>query len=176
MTRWWRSRGRQQLLSLPLQRWPDFRKWVQRSEFKLGEAAALWLDAEPWSPMWWRARRKLRQLRVAIASGMGASQPQPLTAPMERGRRPIASGDASPTVHRHTLRALAEKEGVHPLFPYPEFRFRGRDRDQAPHKHSWKRALRYLERGERAWRPSGSPGPRATIGGRASHKPGRPEG
>src|ERR1700722_3829970 len=42
MTRWWRiGGGRQLLLSLPLQSWPDFRKWEQRNEFQLDEAAAL---------------------------------------------------------------------------------------------------------------------------------------
>jgi hypothetical protein len=34
------------------------------------------------------------------------------------------------TIQREMLRALAEKEGVHPLFLYPEFRFRSRDRDR----------------------------------------------
>jgi hypothetical protein len=51
LTRWWRYRGgRQLLLSLPLQNWPDFRKWDQRKEFKLDEAAALWFNAEPRFP------------------------------------------------------------------------------------------------------------------------------
>jgi hypothetical protein len=123
-TRWWRyGGGRQLLLSLPLQRWPDFRKWDQRSEFNLEEAAALWLDAEPRSPMWWRARRKLRQLRATIAV---ASQPHGPTG----GVRPSASRTAHLPVPRDTLRAIAKRQGVHPLFLYPEFRFRSQDRDK----------------------------------------------
>jgi hypothetical protein len=128
---WWRyGGGRQLLLSLPLQSWPDFRKWDQRSEFKLDEAAALWFDAEPRSPMWWRARWKLRRLRAAIA----ASQHQRVTALAEFGARSSTLAAAHPPVHRDTLRALAEKEGVHPLFLYPEFRFRSRDRDSETDK------------------------------------------
>jgi hypothetical protein len=124
ITRWWRSGGgRQLLLSLPLQGWPDFQKWDQRSEFNLEEAAALWFDAEPRSPMWWRARRKLRQLRAAIAV---PSQPKGLTD----GFPPSASRTASARVPRETLRAMAEREGAHPLFLYPEFRFRSQDRDK----------------------------------------------
>jgi hypothetical protein len=116
LMRWWRyGGGGQLLLSLPLQRWPDFRKWDERSEFELDEAAALWFDAEPRSKMWWRARWKLRRLRAAMA----VSQPQRVTAP---------------PIHRKTLRALAEKEGVHPLFLYPEFRFRSGDRDKETDK------------------------------------------
>jgi hypothetical protein len=131
VTRWWRyGGGRQQLLSLPLQSWPDFSKWDQRAEFRLDEAAALWFDAEPRSPMWWRARWNRRRLRVALADRVAASQLQPLTAPTELGPQPIASRDMSPIVHRDTLRALAEKQGVCPLFLYPEFRFRWRDRDR----------------------------------------------
>jgi hypothetical protein len=122
--RWWRyGGGRQLLLSLPLQRWPDFKKWDQRSEFNLEEAAALWLDAEPRSPMWWRARRKLRQLRAAIAV---RSQPQGPTD----GFPPSATRTAPARVPRDALRAVAEREGVHPLFLYPEFRFRSPDRDK----------------------------------------------
>jgi hypothetical protein len=129
LRRWWRyGGGRPLLLHMPVQRWPDFRKWDQRGEFKLNEAAALWFDAEPRSPMWWRARRKLRPLRVALADSVGASHPPPRTA------QPAASGEVSPTVPRATLKVLAEKEGVQPLFLYPEFRFRGRDRDQKTDK------------------------------------------
>jgi hypothetical protein len=112
LMRWWcYGGGRQLLLSLPLQNWPNFSQWDQRSEFELDEAAALWFDAEPRSKMWWRARWKLRRLRTAMA----VSQPQRVTAP---------------PIHRDTLRAFAEKEGVHPLFLYPEFRFRSGDRDK----------------------------------------------
>jgi hypothetical protein len=35
-----------------------------------------------------------------------------------------------PAIHRDALKALAEREGVHPLFLYPELRFRSRERDQ----------------------------------------------
>jgi hypothetical protein len=116
ITRWWRyGGGRQLLLSLPLQSWPDFRKWDRRNEFKLDEAAALWFDAEPRSPMWWRARWKLRRLRAAIAPKLSVRQ---------------APGTPHGPVHRDALRVLAEREGVHPLFLYPEFRFRLRDRDK----------------------------------------------
>jgi hypothetical protein len=128
ITRWWRhGGGRQLLLSLPFQNWPDFKKWDRRSEFKLEEAAALWFDAEPRSPMWWRTRWKLRRLRAAIPARVGASHPRPRSA-AELGRRP-APVTSDTTVHRDTLRALAEKEDVHPLFPYPEFRFRSQGRD-----------------------------------------------
>ena len=114
VTRWWRyGGGRQLLLSLPLQSWPDFRKWDQRHEFGLDEAAALWFNAEPRFPMWWRARWKLRRLRALMVTG----------APEKR------LPDTPSLVQRDTLRTLAEKEGVHPLFLYREFRFRSRDRD-----------------------------------------------
>jgi hypothetical protein len=124
VTTWWRhGGGRPLLLSLPLQSWPDFRKWDQRNEFKLDEAAALWFNVEPRFPIWWRARRKLRRLRALIAAGVDAA------APAEVGLRKIAASAAPPRVHRDTLKTLAEKEGVHPLFLYPEFRFRSRERD-----------------------------------------------
>jgi hypothetical protein len=125
MTRWWqRGGGRQLLFSLPFQRWPDFEKWDQRSEFKPEEAAALWFDAEPRSPIWWRARWKLHRLRAAIAVRVGVSEP---AAELGRQRDPVTF---HATVNRDTLKALAEKEGVHPLFLYPEFRFRSQDRDR----------------------------------------------
>ena len=89
ITLWWRYRGgRQLLLSLPLQNWPDFRKWDQCNEFKLDEAAALWFDAEPRTPMWWRARWKLRRLRNALAAHLTGSQTQPLTAAVGVGQNP----------------------------------------------------------------------------------------
>src|SRR5271166_4278191 len=110
VTRWWRyGGGRPLLLSIPLQGWPDFKKWDRRNEFKLDEAAALWFDAEPRWPMWWRARFKLRRLRAAIAAGVGASQPPPNTARSVLSLRAIAAGE-TPTVHRDTLSTLAEKE------------------------------------------------------------------
>jgi hypothetical protein len=118
VTRWWRyGGGRQLLLSLPLQGWPDFRKWDQRDKFELDEAAALWFNAEPRFPMWWRAWWKRRRLRALIVAG--APRPAPEKTP----------ADARSPVSRDTLRTLAEKEGVQPLFLYPEFRFRSRDRD-----------------------------------------------
>jgi hypothetical protein len=123
VTRWWRhGGGRPLLLSLPLQSWPDFRKWDQRNEFKLDEAAALWFNAEPQFPIWWRARWKLRRLRALIAADLEAA------GAVELGLRQIASASIA-LVHRDTLKALAKKEGVHPLFLYPEFRFRSRERD-----------------------------------------------
>jgi hypothetical protein len=125
---WWRfGGGRQVLLSLPLQRWPDFAKWDQHNEFELDDAAALWFDAEPRSPMWWRARWKFRRLRAGIAA---ASRQQQSAAPIDAGIRPSAASRRHPPIHRDALKALAEREGVHPLFLYPEFRFRSRERDQ----------------------------------------------
>jgi hypothetical protein len=112
------------MLSLPLQRWPDFRKWDQRNEFELDDAAALWFDAEPRSPMWWRAHWKFRRLRAGIAA---ASQQPRSTAPPDPGVRP---NRRHPPIHRDALKALAEREGIHPLFLYPEFRFRSRERDE----------------------------------------------
>jgi hypothetical protein len=125
---WWRfGGGRQVLLSLPLQRWPDFAKWDQHNEFELDDAAALWFDAEPRSPMWWRARWKFRRLRAGIAA---ASRQQQSTAPIDAGIRPSAASRRQPPIHRDALKALAEREGVHPLFLYPGLRFRSRERDQ----------------------------------------------
>jgi hypothetical protein len=124
LVRWWRfGGGRQLLLSMPLQRWPEFRKWDQHNEFELDDVAALWFDAEPRSPMWWRARWKLRRLRAAIAV---ASQQRQYTD----GARPSAASRPHSPIHRDALKALAEREGVHPLFLYPEFRFRTRERDE----------------------------------------------
>ena len=124
MTRWWRyGGGRQLLLSLPLQSWPDFRKWDQRNEFKLDEAAALWFNAEPRFPMWWRARWKLHQLHALIAARVDVA-PRPTLAEL---RRQSASADVPSAVDRDTLKMLAEREGRHPPFLYPEFRFRSRD-------------------------------------------------
>jgi hypothetical protein len=131
MTRWWwYGGGRQLLLSLPLQSWPDFRKWDQRNEFKLDEAAALWFNAEPRSPMWWRAWWKLRRLRALIAARADAA-PRPAPA---GPRRQSASAEVPSAVDRDTLKTLAEREGRHPLFLYPEFRFRSRDRDNGTDK------------------------------------------
>jgi hypothetical protein len=81
--------------------------------------------------MWWRARWKFRKLRAAIAA---AGQHRRVTPSAELGVRPSASGAAHPPVHRDTLRTLAEREGVHPLFLYPELRFRTRDRDNETDK------------------------------------------
>jgi hypothetical protein len=131
MTRWWRyGGGRQLLLSLPLQSWPDFRKWDQRNEFKLDEAAALWFNAEPRFPMWWRARWKLHQLRSLIAARADVA---PRPAPAEFHRQ-SASAEVSSAVDRDTLKTLAQREGRQPLFLYPEFRFRSRDRDNGTDK------------------------------------------
>jgi endonuclease YncB( thermonuclease family) len=115
---------------LPLQSWPDFRKWDQRNEFKLDEAAALWFNAEPRFPMWWRARWKLHQLHALIAARADVA-PQP--APAEPGRQ-RASAEVPSVADRDTLKTLAEREGRHPLFLYPEFRFRSRDRDNGTEK------------------------------------------
>jgi hypothetical protein len=124
VARWWRfGGGRQILLSMPPQRWPDFRKWDQHNEFELDDPAALWFDAEPRSPMWWRARWKFRRLRAAIAA---ASQQRQYTD----GARPSAASRPHSPIHRDALKAVAEREGVHPLFLYPEFRFRSRERDE----------------------------------------------
>jgi hypothetical protein len=58
-----------------------------------------------------------------------ASQP----APAEH-RRQRASAAIPSAVDRDTLKTLAEREGRHPLFLYPEFRFRSRDRDNGTDK------------------------------------------
>jgi hypothetical protein len=109
-------------LSLPIQRWPDFRKWDERSEFQLYEAAALWFDAEPRLPMWWRARWKFRRWRCVIAVGAVPKEPEgPGTASVVRART-IPSVTLHTRVHREALRMLAEQEGKKPLFLFPERR------------------------------------------------------
>jgi hypothetical protein len=126
IARWWRnSGGRQLLLSLPFQSWPDFRKWDRHGEFKLEEAAALWFDAEPRSPMWWGAQWKLRRLRAAGGRGNPSRRvPQGLTVGTLQSR----------LTRQFIATTLAEREGVHPLFLYPEFRFRSQDRDKETDK------------------------------------------
>jgi len=115
----WRCHGgRALLLSLPIQRWPDFEKWDDRTEFELHEAAALWFDAEPRLPMWWRARRKVRRWERMIAGG---------TLPAHPGlRKSGLATTSSITPHiripRAALMALAEKEGSKPLFLFPDRR------------------------------------------------------
>jgi hypothetical protein len=104
-----RLRGRQLLLSMPLQRWPDFRKWDQHNEFELDDAVALWFDAEPRSPMWWRARWKLRRLLAAIAA---ASQQQQYTD----GAQPGAASRPHSPIHRDALKRL-QIFALQPLLP-----------------------------------------------------------
>ena len=121
--KWWQSYGgRPQLLSLPVQQWPDFGKWDTRSEFKLYEAAALWFDAEPRLPMWWRARRKLQQWEPMISCGVIAVEREGRARASEVGARPNSSTVAFVLVRRETLKTLAEKEGREPLFLFPERR------------------------------------------------------
>lgn len=121
--KWWQSYGgRAQLLSLPVQQWPDFGKWDTRSEFKLYEAAALWFDAEPRLPMWWRACRKLQQWEPMISCGAIAVEREWRSGASEVGARPNSSTVPFVLVRRETLKTLAEKEGREPLFLFPERR------------------------------------------------------
>jgi hypothetical protein len=53
----------------PIEPWPDFRKWDQRQEFELCEAACLWLNLEPRLPMTERALTKYKVWRSQIFSG-----------------------------------------------------------------------------------------------------------
>jgi hypothetical protein len=119
VTKWWRCYGgRALLLSLPIQRWPDFVKWDDRTEFELHEAAALWFDAEPRLPMWWRARRKFRQWERMIAGGIIPAHP----GLRELGFATTSSITPHIRIQRAALRALAEKEGSKPLFLFPDRR------------------------------------------------------
>src|ERR1700755_1290432 len=87
VTKWWRSYGGRALWhSLPIQRWPDFKHWDDRTEFELYEAAALWFDTEPRLPMWWRARRKFRRWGPMIATGVIVAEPA------------LTAGIAAPTI------------------------------------------------------------------------------
>jgi len=130
LVRGWRSfGGRQLLFSLPIQWWPDFQRWDQHSEFELQEAAALWFNAEPQLPMWWRARWKVRQLRGVFETGEVPGEPTALAGPPGIRGRISFSVTSHTRVHRDTLRSLAEKEGAAPLFLFPEFRFRSPQRD-----------------------------------------------
>jgi hypothetical protein len=104
---------------MPIQQWPDFRKWDDRSEFKLYEAAALWFDAEPRLPMWWHARRKARHWRLMIASGAGPESPSEMLGIQFATDTPVTPHTRIP---RETLKAWAEKEGKKPLFLFPERR------------------------------------------------------
>jgi hypothetical protein len=124
--KWWRSYGgRPLVLSLPIQRWPDFKKWDQRAEFELCEAAALWFDAEPRLPMWWRARRKFRLWMPMISSGEIPTLAAPMPVHHTKGaaHRTISSVTPHARIHRDVLRALAEKEDRKPLFLFAERRF-----------------------------------------------------
>jgi len=123
LVRWWRSvGGRSLLLSLPIQRWPDFRKWDERGEFELHEAAALWFNAEPRVPMWWRARWKCCQWRSVIAAGAFPGEPRALDATSAIQIQTTSSGIPYIRVRRETLKILAEREGTRPLFLFPESR------------------------------------------------------
>ena len=106
------------MLSLPVQKWPDFRKWDQRTEFDLYEAAALCL------PMWWRARLKLQRWKPVIAGSAIPAKPGSLRGASEIDAQTISSVTLHTRLHRGTLKALAEKEGSRPLFLFPERRGR----------------------------------------------------
>ncbi len=158
--KWWRSYGGWPLLlSLPVQRWPDFKKWESRTKFELHEVAALWFDAEPRLPMWWRARRKLRQWKPLIACGVIPVQNQRLGRAFEVGTRPNSSIIPYILVHRETLKTLAEKEGRKPLFLFPEQR--GWPERWSPTQPQLLSAAR---RNQRCERGTGRRGPRTWKG------------
>jgi hypothetical protein len=121
--KWWRSYGgRPLLLNLPAQQWPDFKKWDTRTEFELHEVAALWFDAEPRLPMWWRARRKLRRREPMISCGAIPVELEGRGRASEVEDRPNSSMMPYGLVHREALKTLAEMEGREPLFLFPERR------------------------------------------------------
>jgi hypothetical protein len=121
--KWWRSYGgRALLISLPIQRWPDFQKWDGRSEFALYEAAALWFDAEPRLPMWWRARRTFRRWQRSLADTTIPAGPLSRGGPSQDEAYTISSVTLHTRVHREALKRLAEKEGREPLFLFRERR------------------------------------------------------
>jgi hypothetical protein len=121
--KWWRWHGVWPLLlSLPIQPWPDFRKWDDRTEFALYEAAALWFDTEPRVPMWWRARRKFRLWNLMITEAAISEDPKSLHGASEKGAPTMSSVTPHTRVHREALKMLAEKEGSRPLFLFPERR------------------------------------------------------
>jgi hypothetical protein len=120
---WWRSYGGGPLLlNMPIQRWPNFQNWDERSEFELHEAAALWFDAEPQLPMWWRAKWKLRQWRIVIAECEVSREREALGEAVKIQARSTSSVTLHTRVHRDVLKLLAEKEGAKPLFLFPERR------------------------------------------------------
>src|SRR5258708_18594273 len=90
----------------------DFKKWDERTEFELCEAAALWFDAEPRLPMWWRARRKFRLWRPMISSGDIPTLPAPVRHTKGGAHRTISSVTPQTRVHREVLKALAAKRRV----------------------------------------------------------------
>jgi hypothetical protein len=114
--------GRALILSLPIQRWPDFKKWDDRDEFELFEAAALWFDAEPRLPMWWRARRQFQLWKLAISSGAIPINSQAPIEVSEIAAPTTSSVTPHTRIHREALKRLAEKEGRKPLFLFPERR------------------------------------------------------
>jgi hypothetical protein len=120
VTNWWRSYGgRALILSLPIQRWPDFKKWDDRDEFELFEAAALWFDAEPRLPMWWRARGQFQLWKLAISSGAIPINSQAPIEVSEIAAPTTSSVTPHTRIDREALKRLAEKEGRKPLFLFP---------------------------------------------------------
>jgi hypothetical protein len=121
--KWWRSYGGQPLfLSLPVQKWPDFKKWDGRSEFELFEAAALWFDAEPRLPMWWRSRRKFELWKPMFIGGGLLAPPKSLNAASGLGAEMPRLITLHTRIRREVLLYLAEQEGAKPLFLFPERR------------------------------------------------------
>jgi hypothetical protein len=97
----WRSWGQPLLVSLPVQKWPDFRNGTSAPSSS-SVSRPPWFDAEPRLLMWWRARRKFQRWKPMIAGSAIPAKPGSLCGAFRnRGSDDLLSNAPHPTSSSH---------------------------------------------------------------------------
>jgi hypothetical protein len=100
----------------PIEPWPDFKKWDERQEFELYEAACLWFNLEPRLPMPERASNKYKVWRSQIFGGGIPVNSESVRHAVEIGLKKENAVTPHTKIHREILVTMAEHEGAQPLF------------------------------------------------------------
>jgi hypothetical protein len=103
--------------------WPDFKKWDQKSEFELYEAACLWFDIEPQLPMPRKPQEKYQQWKAMIlGGGLPVHSGNNIRNDIKVSMRDETAITPHLRIYRDVLVTVAEHDGEQPRFLYPHRR------------------------------------------------------
>jgi hypothetical protein len=106
----------------PVEPWPNFKKWDEKEELELYEAACLWFEKEPKLPMLSLPQAKYQEWRDKIFGGGIPVITESARHAVEIGAGRESAITPHTKIHREVLKGIAEHDGIEPRFLYPHRR------------------------------------------------------